>query len=52
MNQIQYMITLINRKGGQQLQFELLEILAQARSLQAFRNQLCAFVARNSLVQK
>lgn len=52
MNQVQYILSIVNRKGGGLLQIAVLDVLVDATSLRDLRNKLCVFVAEHQLVQK
>lgn len=52
MVQIQYIISLINRKGGNLLQVDVLDVIVKAKTLRDLRNDLCSFTAKHKLVQK
>jgi len=51
-NQIDYIMGIINKRGGSILQMDVLDVVASASSLQGLRNKLCAFVAKHGLLSK
>lgn len=52
LKQIRFIINTVNKKGGNHLQYQVLNILNDSKTLRQLRNDLCSFVAENDLASQ